>query len=315
MKIVIEESPAESTARRLAKIDQIKYPEYAAKVLKGSVADDEVYYTNSSHLRPDAPVDGLDRAILQSMTNPMIEAGAITHLFTGEKENKADAVYEFVESVFNNTLSSQVVFSGKHTVCMRCGHHYRGLFNKCPACGNDDPARLSQKARIVGYFSDPRKWNKSKKGEDKSRQEAQDYYAGEKASLRDLQSELLESIIEPGKIRIAVAGKPDCEICTKTEAMVRRYVEKKVPEELRGRVEIVKYDVNNEDDRVNAAIYHAPIDSYPTVIVHTGNRFARTMAEYPYNGKPIVPTTGDIDRMFKQITGYQEVPKETAAVT
>lgn len=302
MKFVIEETPGESANRRLAKIDQFKYPEKAKKVLKGSIEADEVYYTNSSHLRPDAPVSGLDRAILQSKMNPLIEAGAITHLFTGEKQNKRNAVYDFVEAMFHNTQSSQIVFSGEHTICLECSHHERGLLDRCTKCGNDNPERISQKTRVVGYNSDPRKWNKSKVGELKSRQRAQEFYRGEKDSLNDLESALLSSIIEPDKIRFGVIGTPSCMICSEVENRIKKYIERKIPDEIKGRIEVVKYNTLSEDGAVFAAIYNAPLDNYPTVIVHKGDRFTKKISEYPYNKKPIIVTTGDIDRMYKEIT-------------
>lgn len=301
MKFVIEETPGESANRRLAKIDQAVYPEESARILKGDVGADEVYYTNSAHLKPDAPVDGLTRVILQSKMNPMIEAGAITHLFTGEKQNKANAVYDVVEYAYFNTQSSQVVFSGEHTICSKCKTHIRGLVDKCPKCGNDNPKELSQKTRVVGYFSDPRIWNKSKKGELKDRQKAQEYYAGEKPTLYDLEAAVLKSMIKPGKIRFGIIGKKGCDLCDEAENRIRNYVEKMVAEELRGDIEIVKYDVESEEDRIASAIYDAPIDHYPTVIVHKDERFARTSSEFPYQKQAKIVTTGDINRMFKKI--------------
>lgn len=301
MKFVIEETPGESANRRLAKIDQEVYKEQAKKVLKGDFAADTVYYSNSGHLRPDAPVDGLTRVILQSKTNPMIEAGAITHLFTGEKQNKAAAAYDMIEYAFFNTQSSQIVFSGEHTICAICGAHLRGLHNSCLRCGNDDPRELSQKTRVVGYFSDPRMWNKSKQGELKDRQKAQEFYAGEKPTLYDLEADVLKSIIEPGKVRFAVVGKKGCKLCHEVEGRIENYVSK-LPEEARKNIEIVKYDVENEEDRVKAAIYDAPIDNFPTVIVHKDDEFARTSSEFPYEKPSRIVSTGDLNKMYKEIT-------------
>jgi anaerobic ribonucleoside-triphosphate reductase len=131
LKLVIEESPAESANRRLAKIDYIQYPEQAGKVLKGDIEGDQMYYTNSGHLSSSAPVSGIDRMVLQSKTNALVEAGTITHFFTGEKENKANAVYDIVKTGYYNTQSSQIAFSGEHTICQKCGRHSRGLHDKC----------------------------------------------------------------------------------------------------------------------------------------------------------------------------------------
>ncbi len=191
MKFVIEETPGESANRRLAKIDLLTYPEQAEKILKGDIEGDGMYYTNSGHLRADAPVSGLDRAILQGKMNPIIEAGAITHEFTGEKENRAAAVYDFVKAMYFNTQSSQVVFSGEHSICTSCGYHSRGLLDKCPECGNEEAEKIVHKTRVVGYFSNPDRWHKSKEAELKARQKATEFYAGERGSVKDLEAELL----------------------------------------------------------------------------------------------------------------------------
>jgi hypothetical protein len=307
MKFVIEETPGESTNRRFAKIDQMRFPEETKSLLKGSVEKDQVYYTNSSHLRADAPVSGLDRTILQSKMNPMIEAGAITHIFSGEKNNKAGAVFDFVKAGYFNTQSSQVVFSGEHTICFSCGTHSRGLKDICPKCGNDDANKISQKTRVVGYFSDPRSWNKSKQGELIARQNTQEYYAGEKASLVDLEAEMLASSIEPEKIRIAVIGSKGCAICDEAMNRVKRVIssDKYTPAELKDKLEIVKYDVGTEEGRVMAAIYDAPIDTFPTVVIHKGDRMVKKGWEYPYNKPAKGLSTGDIANMFTEFIGYK----------
>jgi hypothetical protein len=307
MKFVIEETPGESTNRRLAKIDQVKFPSETNAILKGDIKKDQVYYSNSSHIRADAPISGLDRTILQSKMNPMIEAGAITHIFSGEKQNRAKAVYDFVKAGYFNTQSSQVVFSGEHTVCLVCGTHHRGLKGTCSKCGNDDQNRISQKTRVVGYFSDPRSWNKSKQGELVARQNTQEYYAGEKTSLQDLEAELLASSIEPEKIRIAVVGSKGCTICDEAMNRVKRALgnEKYASNEIKKNIEIVKYDVGTEEGRVMAAIYDAPIDSFPTIVVHKGDRMVKKGWEYPYNKPAKGLNTNEIGSMISEFLGYK----------
>ncbi|MFH1503209.1 MAG: anaerobic ribonucleoside-triphosphate reductase [Candidatus Diapherotrites archaeon] len=304
MKFIIEETPGESANRRFAKLDLIRYPEETKPIIKGNIEEDEVYYTNSAHLRPDAKVSGLDRAILQAKTNPMIEAGAITHLFTGEKKNKANATYDFVKSIYYNTQSSQVVFSGEHTSCCACGNHTRGLVDKCPECGNEDSSQISQKTRIVGYFSDPRSWNKSKKGELKDRQKAMEHYVGEASSLHDLEAELYKSIIEEGKIRVGILGTPECPQCTRAQEIAERQI-KKLPKEMAENIELVKYDLRNEDDRVIAAIYNAPIDTYPTIVVHKGDKVERFSSEY--NGKTRTINSPIFKTMLEKVVDYAPV--------
>jgi len=303
MKFVIEETPGESTNRRFAMIDLARFPEQTKSVVKGSVEASQPYYTNSSHLAADAPISGLDRVVLQSRMNPMIEAGAITHIFTGEKQNKANAVFDVIKAGFYETQSSQIVFSGEHTICSKCGTHERGLKDKCSNCGNDDPEEIIQKTRVVGYFSDPRFWNKSKKGELKARQSTQDYYAGELASTRDLATEVLSYVIPQDKIRLAVVGTKDCTICDEAMRRVNRLVEDgRMNPALKDRIEVVKYDVGTEEGRVMAAVYDAPIDTFPTVVMHRGGKFVKAGWEYPYNKPAKGVDTGKLKQMLAEIT-------------
>ena len=298
MKFVLEETPGESANRRLASLDKINFNELAMKVIKGSHERDEIYYTNSAHLRPDALVSGLDRIILQAKMNPMIEAGAITHLFTGEKKNNANAVYDIVKTTYENTQSSQIVFSGEHTTCFECGTHERGLHDVCTNCGNDDEKTIKQKTRVVGYFSDPRSWNKSKQGELKARQDTVKYYAGEVASLKNLESELYESIIDDEILRIGIIGTPECDQCDRAYEIVKRQLSKISEGQ---KVEVVKYNLKSEEGRVNAMIYNAPLDSYPTIVVHKGNKVERFSSEFPYLEKARTITTPKLKKMVDSV--------------
>ncbi|GAF85986.1 unnamed protein product, partial [marine sediment metagenome] len=83
LKLSLEESPAESAAGRLAKIDLQEFPD-SKKVIKGNSIGDESYYTNSIHFAAAAPVDLITRIIKQSKFHPLIKSGAIIHAFVGE---------------------------------------------------------------------------------------------------------------------------------------------------------------------------------------------------------------------------------------
>ncbi|MCL5291193.1 MAG: anaerobic ribonucleoside-triphosphate reductase, partial [Actinobacteria bacterium] len=86
IKMVLEESPAESSGYRLAKLDMKYFPEETKRVIKGSIETNEYYYTNSVHVGVDADVDYIDRVEKQSLFHPLIEAGAIVHVWLGENE-------------------------------------------------------------------------------------------------------------------------------------------------------------------------------------------------------------------------------------
>ncbi len=166
MKFVIEESPAESACYRLAKLDLKHYPVQTSKVIKGFIDKGMVYYTNSIHLAADAPVDYIDRVIKQSKFHPLIEAGAIIHIWLGEHQPDYRAIKEFVIKTYNFTKAEQIAFSPEFTVCQDCLSTTRGLYESCPRCGSEDVYGIT---RIVGYFSKITTWNKGKKGELKQR--------------------------------------------------------------------------------------------------------------------------------------------------
>ncbi len=162
LNMVLEESPAESAGYRLAKLDMKYWPEQTSAVVKGDLTAQNYYYTNSIHLAVDAPVDYVERVEKQSRFHPLIEAGAIVHVWLGEHEPDPHAIRSFVEKTFRNTQCSQIAFSPEFTVCESCRKTARGLKTQCSCCGSLDVYGVT---RIVGYFSKIQTWNRSKVGE------------------------------------------------------------------------------------------------------------------------------------------------------
>ncbi len=134
MKITIEESPAESAARRLAKIDLKRYPQ-AVDFMRGDIANDEVYYTNSIHLRPDAEESIVERIRKQAMFHSLIESGAIIHAFIGESRPSAGAIANLVYKTFKHTKAAQLTISPEFTICRHCHKVGAGIADTCPHCG------------------------------------------------------------------------------------------------------------------------------------------------------------------------------------
>jgi len=161
MKVTLEESPAESAARRLAKVDLRNFP-CARDYVRGTIEDDEYYYTNSIHLRADAPVGMLDRIRLQSKFHALIESGAIIHAFVGEHLPPAASIGSLVRKTFYKTQAAQLTISPEFTICQACQNMSVGLSETCSACGSADVYGIT---RIVGYYSRVTNWNKSKLGE------------------------------------------------------------------------------------------------------------------------------------------------------
>ncbi|MBM4039439.1 MAG: anaerobic ribonucleoside-triphosphate reductase, partial [Planctomycetes bacterium] len=161
LKLSLEESPAESAARRMAKVDLRNFPE-AREVIKGDLARDEFYYTNSIHLRADAPVDIVTRIRTQSKFHHLIESGAIIHAFVGEELPPPASVLNLVRKTFEQTRCAQLTISPEFTICNACHRMEVGLRETCQSCASPDVYGLT---RIVGYFSRITNWNKSKIGE------------------------------------------------------------------------------------------------------------------------------------------------------
>ncbi len=177
LKISLEESPAESASRRLAKVDLHKFKE-AKDVIKGNHSADEFYYTNSIHFAADAPVNLFERIEKQSKFHPLIESGAIIHAFIGEESPQPAAVYDLIKKTWENTKAAQLTISPEFTICFICNKHTRGLKDSCIYCGSTAVYGIT---RVVGYFSRITNWNKSKKGELKDRHKG-DYALNSRAT-------------------------------------------------------------------------------------------------------------------------------------
>jgi ribonucleoside-triphosphate reductase len=165
LKLSLEESPAESAAGRLAKIDLREFPD-SKKVVKGNSNGDESYYTNSIHFAAAAPVDLITRIIKQSKFHPLIKSGAIIHAFVGESRPSPESIYNLVKKVWENTQCSQLTISPEFTICNTCSEVSRGLQENCTGCGSENVYGVT---RIVGYYSKITNWNKNKIGELKDR--------------------------------------------------------------------------------------------------------------------------------------------------
>jgi ribonucleoside-triphosphate reductase len=150
LKFSIEESPAESASRRLAKIDLYNYKNEA--IVRGS--GDQVYYTNSIHLRPDANIDLLTRITWQAKFHKVIESGAIIHAFVGEKMPSSKSISNIVYKTFKNTDAAQLTISPEFTICRGCGKTKIGLNDSCQHCGAFNIYGIE-----FGKFTEANEWN------------------------------------------------------------------------------------------------------------------------------------------------------------
>jgi ribonucleoside-triphosphate reductase len=166
LKMPLEQTPAESTAYRFAKLDMKYYPLQSATVIKGNKSSGEVYYTNSTYLNVGAPISAIDRVKQEGLFHPLIDAGSLTHVWLGESKPPAESIAAFVIKTFQNTANAQIAFSPEFTSCLSCGRTVRGLHETCTFCGSPDTEGIT---RVTGFFSKTRGWNKGKMGELKDR--------------------------------------------------------------------------------------------------------------------------------------------------
>lgn len=166
MRFVMEQTPAESAAHRMARLDLEHFSNEALSVVKGDVKTNSVYYTNSTYLNIGVAIDPIERVKVEGKFHDMIEAGALTHVWLGESQPPKESIANFVVKTFTNTRNAQIAFSPEFTTCNSCFRTSRGLVESCPLCGSK---KIDHITRVTGYFSKVSGWNKGKKAELKDR--------------------------------------------------------------------------------------------------------------------------------------------------
>lgn len=181
MRFVLEQTPAESTAYRFARLDLRYHSPLAGHVVKGDISRGEIYYTNSTHMNISASLNPIERVRLEGLFHPLIEAGALTHIWLGEARPDAGSLANFVKKVFRLSQNDQIAFSPEFTTCIACARTVRGLQDRCPYCGSQEVEGIT---RITGYFTKISSWNKGKLGELRDRFRNQGFFPskGEEAA-------------------------------------------------------------------------------------------------------------------------------------
>ncbi len=170
MRFVLEQTPAETTAYRFARLDLKHFSPLPGRYVRGDLARGEIYYTNSTHLNPAATVDPMTRVKMEGLFHHFFRAGAVTHVELGAAEPPAATLADFIIQAFRETRNNQIVFSPEFTSCASCGATSRGLVQTCMQCGAEDVDGL---ARITQYVSRVSGWNRGKRAElrDRNRNE------------------------------------------------------------------------------------------------------------------------------------------------
>lgn len=296
-KCTIEETPAESTTRRFAKVDyhDPEFGETAKKYIKGT--EENPYYTNSIHLAPDADVGIIDRIAGQSKFHQMIASGAIVHAWIGENRPSKDTVKGMVQNTHEKTYCSQMCISPTYTECDDCGKIMPGEKTLCTnlECDNSneetlDESKISSVTRIVGYNSRTKHWNGSQQQINEDRKKAQEHYAG-LGEPRDLSWLYNPARENPEKTTVTLYGKNGCLGCEGTEKQIRSKLAKSGLED---QIDFNVYhlDEYNRKELTDAAMYDVPLDVFPTVVVAGPNGQWKKTAKYA--------NKGDLDDKGKQ---------------
>ena len=162
MKFVLEQSPAETTAYRFARLDLKYHSPAAGRFVCGDIAEGTIYYTNSTQIAVGADIPPFDRVLTEGKFHPYLEGEVVTHLQLGSERPDADALSRFVRSVFEKTANRQIDFSAEFTACLSCGKTDRGIKEQCAFCGSTDVEGI---ARLTKYYSKISGWNKGKLAE------------------------------------------------------------------------------------------------------------------------------------------------------
>ena len=176
MRFVLEQTPAESTAYRFAKLDLKYHSPKSGHIVKGDISKGEVYYTNSTYLNNAAVLNPIERVRQEGLFHPLIEAGSLTHIWLGEARPSKSSLANFVIKTFQLTQNDQIAFSPEFTTCNTCNRTSRGLRSSCVYCGSEDVDGIT---RITGYFTKVSSWNKGKIGELRNRYRNQAFLEGE----------------------------------------------------------------------------------------------------------------------------------------
>jgi len=166
MPFLLEQTPAETTAYRFARLDLKHCSPAAGRFVRGQIVSGAVYYTNSTHLNCAADVDAMEKITQEGRFHPFFQAGAVTHLWLGEEGPSKQGLANLLRQAFGTTLCKQLMISPEFTACRTCGKTAKGLRDYCVHCGHTD---VDEIAIISQYFSKTASWNKGKLAELKDR--------------------------------------------------------------------------------------------------------------------------------------------------
>ncbi|MFH0977921.1 MAG: anaerobic ribonucleoside-triphosphate reductase [Candidatus Woesearchaeota archaeon] len=153
------QTPAESAAYRLATLDLKNFGSKAT--VCGNVKEGDVYYTNSSHVNYGANIPLFTRLKIDSSFHPLVQGGAISHIWLGEADPDPGALLKLTKRICTQTLTSYFAYTKDTTYCHSCKRTFGGVFEKCPNCKASGDT-ISWYSRVTGYITPVKSWNKGK---------------------------------------------------------------------------------------------------------------------------------------------------------
>jgi anaerobic ribonucleoside-triphosphate reductase len=159
----LSRTPAESSSYRMARVDMRHYPD---AIVQGDAKSNAVYYTNSFHIRPSADVSLVTRIQREAAFHPLMDGGAMSHIWLGEGTPDPDAILKLTERIATKTLMGYFAYTKDLTLCSECLFTAGGMLKTCPKCGSSN---VDWYSRITGYYQRVSSWNKGKQQELKDR--------------------------------------------------------------------------------------------------------------------------------------------------
>jgi ribonucleoside-triphosphate reductase len=133
----LEATPAEGTSYRLARIDQVEYPDirtYNQEVYSNNGGRNvEPYYTNSTQLPVGYTTDVFEALDLQDSLQSKYTGGTVLHIFLGEEEPSPEATKRLVRKVAENYSLPYYTITPTFSICPIHGY-ISGEHKYCPKC-------------------------------------------------------------------------------------------------------------------------------------------------------------------------------------
>jgi len=153
----LEQTPAESTAFRLALKDKERYPDIITAGTKKVP-----FYTNSSQLPVNYTDDIFEALKFQDELTCKYTGGSVFHVFLGERIPDGESVKKLVKKVFENFKLPYVTITPTFSICPHHGY-LEGEHFYCPQCTIKQPCEVY--SRVVGYLRPVGQWNLGKQRE------------------------------------------------------------------------------------------------------------------------------------------------------